>query len=112
MELRYVGKVTADEFRETAGTGLNLAKENNTKLFLIDESRWEGDVSVSDMYDLIKFFDELGFERGGRDAIILPLSSTSGEDIARFCETICLNRGWKIKLFTDRQEAIDWLLNE
>ena len=105
----YVGNVTADEFRMGTVRSLNLARENNTRLFLIDDSKWEGGTSVFDLYKLPALFIELGFERGSKGALILPPSGNAESTDAHFFETVCVNQGWLVKVFADRQEAINWL---
>jgi len=109
VSCRYVGRVTDDDFRQATLKAFELAKANSTNRFLIDDSKWEGGASIVGLYDLPKLFTELGFERESRGALILPSSGTLQAEDARFFETVCINRGWQVKLFTDRQEALDWL---
>ena len=111
VKLTYVGKVTADEFREGAVRALDLSRENNTRLFLVDDSKWEGGTSVFDLYELPTLFTELGFKRDSKGALILPPSGTAESNDAHFFETTFINKGWQAKVFTDRQEAISWLTN-
>lgn len=105
----YTGKVTGKDFRDSAAEALMLAKQNNTKLFLIDESKWEGGTSTLDLHELPSVFETLGFNRSSRGALILPQSGTEQLMDSRFFATVCSLKGWTIKLFTDRQEGINWL---
>jgi len=109
IDCRYVGRVTDDDFKQATVKALALAKANKTNLFLIDDEKWEGGASTLGLFNFPKIFDELGFERGSRGALIMPLAGTAEAKDAVFFETVCRNRGWYIKVFTGRQEAINWL---
>ena len=109
IESAYVGKVTDDEFRKGALRSRELSRANNTKLFLIDDSKWEGGASVLGLYNHPALYEELGFERGSKGAVIPPPSGTEAAEDVEFYENVCVNRGWQVKICSDRQEAIDWL---
>lgn len=106
---QYVGRVTDGDFIKATAKALSLSKANKTNRFLIDDSRWEGGTSTFGLYDLPKLFQEQGFERGSKAALILPPAGTPEENDARFFETVCVNSGWQVEVFNDRQKAIDWL---
>ena len=82
-----------------------LQKPDNS----IDDSELEDVGSVVDLYDLPTLYEEQGLERGSKGAVVLPAANAKVAEDARFHETVCLNRGWQVKVFTDCQEAIDWL---
>ena len=109
VEYKFVGRVTGDEIKKTTILGFDLARTNNTNLFLIDDSELEDAGSVVDLYNLPTLYEEQGLERGSKGAVVLPTANAKVAEDARFHETVCLNRGWQVKVFTDRQEAIDWL---
>ena len=109
VEFTFTGSVTGEEFGRATIEGIDLAKAKDTKLFLIDDSDLQDAGSVIDLYNLPRLYEKLGLERGSRGAVVLPTASSKAAEDARFHETVCLNRGWQVKVFTDRQEAIDWL---
>jgi len=47
------------------------------------------------------------------DMVEVVLSGVNtGEELrdnAEFFETVCINRGWAVQRFTDREQAIRWL---
>ena len=47
VQCTYMGQVTADEFKEGTIKAIALAKDNDTKLFLIDDSKWQGGLRSS-----------------------------------------------------------------
>ena len=111
VEGRYIGHVTDEDFKQATVKAVNLSKANQAHLFLIDDSEWKGGTTIFGLYDLANTFEELGFDRDSRAALILPAAGTPEVEHARFFETACVNRGWKVKLFTDYQEAMGWLTN-
>jgi len=108
----YVGRVTADEFKEATIKAIGLAKDHNTNLFLIDDSNWEGGASVAGLIGLPDLYEKLKADRCSRAALILPSSGTAALEDARFYETVCLNRGWQVKVFSTRQDAVAWLIDK
>jgi hypothetical protein len=86
-----------------------LAKENNSNLFLSDCTQATFDVSTIAVLNLPEFYKDQGLSRPVRIAILSPMSK-AGKELVRFYETVCLNRGWIVNVFKERQEALDWLL--
>jgi len=107
----YAGQVSADEFEAGTLETIALAKKHKTNLLLIDDSKLEVAVSTNDIFKMPQFYEDAQAHRGSRWALIQPPEGP-GLKALRFYETVCRNRGWLVKLFTDRQAAIDWLLNE
>ena len=112
VQCTYIGRVTAEEFKKSTIQAIDLAKNHDTNLFLLDDSKWEGGASLVGIFELTDLYLELKVDRRSRAALILPLSGAALEADARFYETVCLNRGWQVKVFPERQEAINWLTNE
>jgi hypothetical protein len=101
--------VTKEDLRLHEVRCMDLAQERNTTLFLTDATRATLKVSVVDLYDLPGLYEKYGLERPVRIAVLEP-TSEAGKGLVDFYETVCVNRGWHSKVFTTRQEAVDWLL--
>ena len=113
IECRYVGQVTDDDFKEATAKAIALAKANNTKRFLVDDSEWEGGASVLGLFELPEIHKELEADRTSRAALVLPPPSSTAEvRDAQFYETVCRNRGWNVRVFSELEEAIDWLTSK
>ena len=84
VQCTYVGRVTDDEFRKATVRAFDLARANHTRLFLIDDSKWEGGASTLGLYELPALFDQIGFERGSKGALILPTSGAQEVKDAHF----------------------------
>ena len=110
---RYVGRVTDDDFKEATAKAVGLAQANNTNRFLIDDSEWEGGASVLGLFELPTIYKELDTDRTSRAALVLPPPSRKAEvRDAQFFETVCQNRGWNVRVFRKREEAIEWLTSK
>ena len=107
----YADKVTADEYKEGTMKVIALATRHKTNLVLIDETHLKYAVTMGEIFDMPKYYDDFGGNRKSRLAVILPPSGKIREDVL-FWVTVCRNRGWRIGSFDDHQKAIDWLLSD
>jgi len=108
IQCTYTGLVTINEFKEATNKVIALSKSYKTNRVLIDDSKLEIAVSTAEIYKLPLFYEDVNANRRSRMALILPTAPQAREDV-QFYETVCRNRGWFIKAFNGRQEAIDWL---
>ncbi len=109
VEVTYTGKTTARDLRESTSALIALEKEKGKNRFLIDTTDMGFAASIMDIYDLPnKQYLEEGADRCGRVAVILP-SSAKEKEAVQFYELVCMNRGWYVRAFPERQDAIDWL---
>jgi hypothetical protein len=111
-ELVYSGCLTKHDIEATATKALALAVQAGSGRFLKDLGKVETlDLTTIDIYNLPERWRSLKANRGNREAILAPDSSAIMNDIL-FYETACQNRGWQVKIFSQRQDAIEWLLAE
>jgi hypothetical protein len=109
VELRYTGRLTAQEARESTSEAIALGKENGDADALVDATKAEVATSVFDLYDLPnRQYAAQGMNRRVRVAVIPP-RIPKDEEAVRFYETACLNRGWQVRLFPSRDAAVEWL---
>ncbi len=106
----FAGPVSVDDINQSQIKAINLARENNTNMILIDDSEWETELSTIDIYQYPQLYYEMNVDPNTKAAIILPSSHAAKRD-ARFYETVCRNSGWNIAVFQKRQDAIGWLLD-
>jgi hypothetical protein len=88
-----------------------LAKETNSNRFLTDATQANLKVSVLGLYDLPELYQDHDLRRPVFIAVLTP-TSEAGKRLIDFYETVCLNRGWTVGIFGERQEALDWLLGD
>jgi dihydroorotase len=70
-----------------------------------------GGHSVLDLYNLISLYKDSGFPNNFKEAILMPNLNDPVENV-QFYETACLNRGYNVKVFNDKDNAVLWLTNK
>ncbi len=108
VELIYKGKVTPVDLQDALLAAVKLANENNSILFLADCSEMEGGHSVVDLYGLISLYESVGLHLKMKEALLLPSMKSPKEDV-KFYETACLNKGFNVKVFSQKEKALTWL---
>ena len=112
LEAIYRGRVKPTEVMAAIAKILLLAKKHNAHLFLIDCLELKDDKAlVFENYklgvDVSKIIQKIPEQV--KDAIILPRSAQAADNI-RFFETVAINRGLNVRLFKNREDALEWLL--
>jgi hypothetical protein len=109
VELVCTGRYTSQESLESTTKAIALGKENGDANALVDASEAEFNMSVVDFLILPeREYVEQDMNRRIRVALVPPTGTKDKED-ARFYETVCVNRGWKVRIFSSRDAAIEWL---
>ena len=109
VELVYTGRLTAQESRESTSKTIALGKKHGDADALIDITEAELSVSIFDLLVLPdRQYAEEDMNRTIRVAVVPP-KLPKDKEAARFYETACLNRGWRVQLFPNRDDAIEWL---
>jgi len=108
--LTYSGVNTGEDIKEAAAARIALGREKGVNKFLIDTREVVTDESAtSDIFELPdKVYPAERNQRESRIAILEPESPRSSE-MVRFFESVCVNRGWQVKVFQDLESAIRWL---
>ena len=109
--LTYSGKTTGEDIKEAAAARIAMGKEKGVNKFLIDAGKVETEASATlSIYEVPEdLYLRQEANRKSRIAVIRPESSVSRE-MVEFYETACLNLGWLVKVFQDRDNAVEWLL--
>jgi len=109
VELVFTGRLTAQESREATSEAIALGKKYGDADALVDAMDIELDVSILDLVDLPdRLYVEEDMSRRIRVAVVSPRPPKK-EGNVRFYETSCLNRGWQVRLWPNRDDAIEWL---
>lgn len=109
VELVYTGRFTAQESKESTSKAIALGKVHDDADALVDATEVELAVSIVDLLDLpARQYVAEDMNRRIRVAVVSPRLPKDIRD-AKFYETACLNRGWNVRLFPDRDDAIEWL---
>lgn len=113
VEVIYTGHVNDSELMEAGVKRIFLQKETGSKSILVDTSGiTKLAAGTFDLYNLpAELYPDKEASRQSRMAVFLSGSEPSRE-IGQFFETVCYNRGRNVKVFEDRRQAMDWLLNK
>lgn len=109
IEAVLSGRVTKQDLQELTSALITLGKKESINRFLIGTTEMELVASNIDIYNLAdqQYIQEEA-DRIGRVAVILP-TSPRGKEAAKFYEIVCTNRGWSVRIFSERHAAINWL---
>jgi hypothetical protein len=108
VELVYTGEVTPAELMEALQAAGSLSHKHQTNLFLADCTEMAGGHSITDLYFLISAYEAAGLQYGSKEALLLPKLKSPAEEV-KFYEVACSNRGFIVKIFIGRHEALQWL---
>ena len=100
MKLALVMEVAAQALAEAASHELHK--------FLVDDREMIPDLSTLELYQLPEVLERMGFGKRDRAAVLYCERSPKAEDF-RFFENTAINRGFDVRLFTDLDQAVDWL---
>ena len=73
--------------------------------FLVDYRQADMQLGLIDLYERPSYYEEAGMPRSARIAILFAPGTKDTE----FVETVTSNRGYAVKTFADRHEAVAWL---
>ena len=110
VETCFSGVLTPSELSDAAIETLTLAHTSDRILLLGDCSALVGGHSFGDLYSLANAV-RLGDKDYSslKEAVLLP-TLPAAFNLVKFWETACSNLGIKVRSFSDRQSALDWLL--
>ena len=104
----YVGTITKQDALDSAQEALRRATGRGPHLFLTDVLDADSELTVFDIFDVPSHWEAIGSNRRSKLALLVPARGPMWED-SRFYETVCREEGWNVKVFSDKEEAIDWL---
>ena len=109
VDVVFTGVTSGRDLQEATTKCVMLGKEQGTVKFLVDAVGLELFAPLVDIIDLPdKQYVAEGLDRLSRVALVYP-RSPKAKQAAHFYETVCINRGWSVKLFPKRDDAIEWL---
>ena len=109
VEVTFSGSTSGSDLRELTSELIQLEKDSGVNRILIDTAEMEISASLVDIFNLpAKQYIEEGADRRARVAVLLPTSDREKEAV-QFYKMVCSNRGWRVQVFPERQDAIRWL---
>ena len=110
IELTFSGKTTGPELKEAAASRIQLAKEMGARKNLINTFEMQAPKStILDVLEIpVKVYSEKRMDRTSSIAVVRP-SDEDSHWITQFYENASVMRGWIVQIFSNRDDAIDWL---
>ena len=110
VSVSYAGHVTSQDIRSCVERVIELMRAENTNLVFMDIGGVTRiDAGTVEILSLPELYRSLGLTGSFRQAIVAPPGSAA-LDAAAFYETVCLNRGHQVRLFQERDRALEWLV--
>jgi hypothetical protein len=110
IETWYEGRISAVELMAAVQETFHRVQADGCKRLLGNCTLLEGGHSLFDLYSLVELVLASGMAHELKEAILVPTLPDALEDV-RFWETTCRNRGVQVRLFDQRPEALNWLMN-
>lgn len=106
----YNGRCSGKDFRDATHKRVAIAEKEDSTKTLIDATNLECSSSTTfDVYDIVsREYPSLGSRSEWKMAITTPKSAEAQKQV-HFFENACVNRGWRVRQFASRKDAIDWL---
>jgi hypothetical protein len=113
IRIENSGKVSLKEIQDQTIRGLELVREYNCKRCLSDCSAMQSELNTIEIHRIVTLYNDITMPHSIRIAVLLPTELTQQtRDDFQFYETIAVNQGYQVRLFTSRQMALDWLSNQ
>ncbi|MFN8414116.1 MAG: hypothetical protein U0Z26_17180 [Anaerolineales bacterium] len=113
IEMKVWGSLLMDEAKDIISEMIQVSKQNNCLLILGDYREATMDLSVVEIYKLpTKISEAAAASKISEFKIKRALVADKNSENFYFFETVTLNRGQSIKLFSDMDEAKEWLFKD
>lgn len=108
--IQNIGRISPEDFEKQSIEALELGRKKNTSLYLADSTQVAGGTTTIELLDFPDMYERIGVSKTIKLAIVIPENSIAQKNI-KFLETVCLNRGWQVRIFEKNDEAVGWLLS-
>lgn len=108
IESTLTGVLSSDEVRGCTEELISSSVMHGAGAFLIDALKLTSVSSAAEVYDIPERYQEGGLSKSSRFAVVLP-ELRSAHEIVTFYDNVCNNRGWSVRPFETRYQAIGWL---
>ena len=110
VEAAYWGDTSATDIRDATIEAIKTVKKQQATRGLVDCLKQTSTASIVDLYDLPELYEEQGLTRSIRIAFVEP-TKPELRDLAEFYDNVCVNRGWHLRRFATRDDAVNWLVS-
>ena len=110
VETVYAGHVGREDLERLAQQTFELAQAHGATRVLSNCERLQGGHTYADLMHVAMTYAPRAARDAVREAVVLPVDPASTAAI-RFWETAAANRGLNVRLFSDRDAALAWLVS-
>lgn len=103
--IRTSGSYELEAEIETLKKVISKLNEHNCNRCIFDHRATSVIARTMGSYNRPELYWDLGLKHSVKMAIVLRELNND----LRFYETVCVNRGWRVKIFNDYDAAVDWL---
>ncbi|MEI7527296.1 MAG: hypothetical protein WCK76_00015 [Elusimicrobiota bacterium] len=107
--IQYLGEVSSKDLLDAVAEAAKLSQDSGLLLFLADCSRMSVGHSELILRQVLNIIEQSKIPPAFKEAILLPEAGTPVES-ARLYETTARNRGYNVRLFESKEDALKWLL--
>ena len=108
LHVKVTGEMTEDQVVRHVSDALAVAAAHGCTRFLVDHREMIPLVPIARLYGLPGVFEGVGLRRTHRLGVLYSPSTGHGEEY-KFFETVSVNNGFQVQLFTRDSEAMAWL---
>ena len=102
---RTAGQYILEQEIDTVQKVLAQMQRHDCSRCLFDHRNADVVARTLEAYDRPKVYEQLGIGHGVKMAIV----SREKQHELKFYETVCVNRGWNVRVFRDYDQAVAWL---
>ena len=103
IEVQSYGIVSKEDIVDSMIQARRIFDTKGFNRILVDTTKQEKMPTITDIFDLFSTFP-----REFRLAMLIQESQVTAEDIS-FTETVGVNRGVRVKIFHEKEQAMHWL---
>ncbi len=107
--IQYLGEVTSKDLLDAVAEAAKLSQDSGLLLFLADCSRMSVGHSELVLRQVLTIIEQSKIPPAFKEAILLPKAGTPVESASLY-ETTARNRGYNVRLFENKEDALKWLL--
>lgn len=104
----YSGIVTKNDILASMTETLKMLSGKGPQKFLSEWIDATSTLSTTDIFTIPGEWEAAEASKGSVLALVVQKDVKSLRD-AKFYENTCVNRGWRVRIFTQRNDAIKWL---
>jgi len=107
----YSGIVTKDDITDSLTETLKILSGKGPQKFLSEWIDATSTLTTTEIYAIPDEWETSDINRGSVLALVIQNKPQSHQD-AKFYENTCVNRGWRVRIFTNRNDAVEWLVRQ